>query len=249
MSHQINQIRSSSGNRTARLREYAQNGNSNFQAIGNPLSNGDGGFLPSAELQAGEEVTALAGLLVGLLAAYGGLLNVSDRGHLSGRGANGASSSSASTPSFGGGAGASGTVAGPSQTATPASTTKSGGGSGPVSEVGPKTGRLVDVPGGKMDASIGDNVKKMLNDAKKDGVDLQISSSYRSREEQERLYQAYLNGTGNLAAKPGSSNHESGLAIDFKNTSGAYDWLKKNAGRYGLKNLPSEPWHYSTNGK
>ena len=247
MSHQINQLRSSSGNWTPRLREYAQNGDSNFQAIGNPLLNVDGGFLPSAELQAGEEVTALAGLLVGLLAAYGELLNESDRGHLSG--ANGASSSAASTPSFNGGAGTSGNVAGASKGATLAAGTNSGGGSGSVSEVGPKTGQLVDVPGGKVDASIADNVKKMLNDAKKEGVDLQISSSYRSREEQERLYQAYLNGTGNLAAKPGSSNHESGLAIDFKNTSGAYDWLKKNAGRYGLKNLPSEPWHYSTNGK
>lgn len=250
MSHQVNQLRPSSGNRTARFREYIQNGNSNSQAIGNPLLNGDGGFLPSAELQAGEEVTALAGLLVGLLAAYGVLeSNRSNGGHLAGLDANGASSSAASTPSFNGGAGASGNVAGSSKAATPAAGTKSGGGSGPVSDVGPKTGQLVDVPGGKVDASIADNVKKMLNDAKKEGVDLQISSSYRSREEQERLYQAYLNGTGNLAAKPGSSNHESGLAIDFKNTSGAYDWLKKNAGRYGLKNLPSEPWHYSTNGK
>jgi D-alanyl-D-alanine carboxypeptidase len=25
-------------------------------------------------------------------------------------------------------------------------------------------------------------------------------------------------------------------------------WLAANAGTYGLKNLPSEPWHWSTNG-
>ena len=42
---------------------------------------------------------------------------------------------------------------------------------------------------------------------------------------------------------------ESGQAIDFGNTPGAYDWLAKNAGRFGLKNLPGEPWHYSPNGR
>lgn len=51
------------------------------------------------------------------------------------------------------------------------------------------------------------------------------------------LYAKY--GPGR-AAKPGTSNHEKGVAIDFKNTPGAWDWLKKNAQRFGLKNLPSE---------
>jgi len=44
---------------------------------------------------------------------------------------------------------------------------------------------------------------------------LGISSGFRSRDEQQRLYDAYLRGEGNLAAKPGSSNHESGFAIDI----------------------------------
>jgi len=57
-------------------------------------------------------------------------------------------------------------------------------------------------------------------------------------------------------ARPGQSMHEQGLAIDF--TSGgaliqsrgspAYKWLQQNAGRFGLRNLPSEAWHWSTNG-
>ena len=89
----------------------------------------------------------------------------------------------------------------------------------------------------------------MIAAAKRDGVNLEIRSAHRSRHEQEVLYQKYLNGTGNLAAKPGTSNHESGQAIDFGNTPGAYDWLAKNAGRFGLKNLPGEPWHYSPNGR
>ncbi len=57
-------------------------------------------------------------------------------------------------------------------------------------------------------------------------------------------------------ARPGQSMHEKGLAIDF--TSGgsliqsrdspAFKWLQQNAGRFGLRNLPAEPWHWSTNG-
>ncbi|MBP9827456.1 M15 family metallopeptidase, partial [Candidatus Saccharibacteria bacterium] len=58
-------------------------------------------------------------------------------------------------------------------------------------------------------------------------------------------------------AKPGYSNHESGEAIDItingstikSRSSEAFQWLSANAGRFGLKNLPSEPWHWSTNGR
>jgi uncharacterized coiled-coil protein SlyX len=57
-------------------------------------------------------------------------------------------------------------------------------------------------------------------------------------------------------AKPGSSMHERGLAIDFANrgsaissrSNPAFVWLAGNAGRFGFRNLPSEPWHWSTNG-
>ena len=51
--------------------------------------------------------------------------------------------------------------------------------------------------------------------------------------------------------------HEQGLAIDFTNngesirsrSNPAFVWLSQNAGRYGLRNLPSEPWHWSVNGR
>jgi hypothetical protein len=53
-------------------------------------------------------------------------------------------------------------------------------------------------------------------------------------------------------ARPGRSMHERGLAVDFANCSSrstaCYQWLAVNAARYGLFNLPSEPWHWSTNG-
>jgi LAS superfamily LD-carboxypeptidase LdcB len=57
-------------------------------------------------------------------------------------------------------------------------------------------------------------------------------------------------------AIPGRSMHERGLAIDFKyngalitsRSSPGYQWLAANAAGFGLYNLPSEPWHWSTNG-
>ncbi len=53
-------------------------------------------------------------------------------------------------------------------------------------------------------------------------------------------------------AKPGKSNHEKGLAIDLHNAGSrgteAYQWMAANAGRFGIKNLPSESWHWSING-
>ena len=129
----------------------------------------------------------------------------------------------------------------------------SGGGGGSdasgASPVGAATGNQVERPGGKIDSSIAGNFDAMVAAAKREGVDLQIGSGWRSRQQQEVLYRKYLNGTGNLAARPGTSNHESGRAIDFKNTPGAFAWLKKNAQRFGFKNLPGEPWHYSVNGQ
>ena len=70
-----------------------------------------------------------------------------------------------------------------------------------------------------------------------------IVSGFRTYDQQSALYQKYLNGTGNLAAKPGTSRHESGVAVDF---GGDKAWIKANAGRFGLFNsVPSENWHYS----
>ncbi|MYB40359.1 hypothetical protein F4X86_03805 [Candidatus Saccharibacteria bacterium] len=54
-------------------------------------------------------------------------------------------------------------------------------------------------------------------------------------------------------ARPGYSEHQDGLAIDFycldkllskTNCDNFYDWLDCNAAQYGLINLPSEAWHW-----
>ena len=60
-------------------------------------------------------------------------------------------------------------------------------------------------------------------------------------------------------ATPGNSMHEYGLAVDFtvryattrlmEATDAEFVWLEDNAADYGFHNLPSEPWHWSTNGR
>jgi hypothetical protein len=57
-------------------------------------------------------------------------------------------------------------------------------------------------------------------------------------------------------ARPGTSMHELGMAIDFtcngslinSRSDPCFIWLVANAATFGLYNLPSEPWHWSTNG-
>ena len=76
--------------------------------------------------------------------------------------------------------------------------------------------------------------------------------SYRTQAMQEELV-----NRGYPAAPVGKSMHQWGLAIDFAcngkmfNQSGAtcQNWIRTNVGRFGFYNLPSEAWHYSTNGK
>lgn len=109
--------------------------------------------------------------------------------------------------------------------------------------------QVVDRMGKQIGAKIAAQFDQMVAAAKKDGVNLTITSGFRSRAEQEKLYAAYKNGTGNLAARPGTSNHESGEAIDFGGGQAAYDWLAKNAAKFNMFNkIAGEPWHYSLTG-
>lgn len=115
-------------------------------------------------------------------------------------------------------------------------------------KAGSGDGSTVQRMGKPIGAHIAKQFDAMVAAAKKDGVNITITSGFRSRAEQEKLYAAYKNGTGNLAAKPGTSNHESGDALDLGPPS-AYAWLKQNAGQFGFKNkIASEPWHWSLTG-
>lgn len=69
-----------------------------------------------------------------------------------------------------------------------------------------------------------------------------IVSGVRTYDEQVALYQAYLNGTGNLAAVPGTSRHERGLAVDI---GGDKALAERLAPQFGLgQTVRGEDWHY-----
>ncbi len=68
-----------------------------------------------------------------------------------------------------------------------------------------------------------------------------VTSSFRTRAQQEYLYQLFLSGKGNLAAKPGTSKHEFGLAIDAR---GTVDWEAAMTANGFRRTVSSEPWHW-----
>lgn len=76
------------------------------------------------------------------------------------------------------------------------------------------------------------------------GQQATFASGVRTGDEQQRLYDLYLAGEGNLAAPPGSSQHEFGAAADV---SGEFlNWLHQDgrAAQYGLGfPVAGEPWH------
>jgi hypothetical protein len=110
-----------------------------------------------------------------------------------------------------------------------------------------------------VNSMISANINQLLIDAKNSGLALS-GSGYRSFAVQQAL--RIQHGCANLSrpaescrpptARPGQSMHERGLAIDFSKcgsrSTACYQWLNKNASKYGLINLPSEPWHWSVSG-
>jgi hypothetical protein len=87
----------------------------------------------------------------------------------------------------------------------------------------------------------------MVEAARKDGVQIGVTDSYRSYGEQVDLARRKgLYSQGGLAAKPGTSDHGWGLALDLDLGGKAQAWMRKNAGDYGFReNVPREPWHWT----
>lgn len=71
------------------------------------------------------------------------------------------------------------------------------------------------------------------------GHPIQITYAGRSRAEQQRLRDLYLAGKGSYAAPPGSSPHETGIAIDTDDRPIA---ILAEHGWY--RPLANEPWHF-----
>jgi LAS superfamily LD-carboxypeptidase LdcB len=72
-----------------------------------------------------------------------------------------------------------------------------------------------------------------------------ITDSYRTYEQQvDVAARKGLYSQGGLAATPGTSNHGMGRAVDLDVSAGVGQWLVDNAGRYGFRTIPREPWHW-----
>lgn len=140
---------------------------------------------------------------------------------------------------------------------------RSGGARAPVASAGD----IVSVRGIRVSSQIAGQLEALLSAADGDGVSLS-GSGYRDPAAQIAVRKSNC-GTSDYAiyemsasqcspptARPGSSMHERGLAIDFTHngsliksrSSPGFAWLAGNAARFGLYNLPVEPWHWSTNG-
>ena len=110
----------------------------------------------------------------------------------------------------------------------------------------PFTIQVVTVDGKDVQVGTAHQFLRMRAEAARAGVSIYVVSGFRTQAKQQELYRAYLNGTGNLAARPGYSNHQSGHALDL-NTSGAgvASWLASNGARWGFRRtVPSEVWHW-----
>jgi peptidoglycan hydrolase CwlO-like protein len=126
---------------------------------------------------------------------------------------------------------------------------------------------LTDVRGIVVNSAIAGQLESMLAAAAADGF-VFGGTGYRDSQRQIELRMQHC-GTSSFAiyemspdacrpptARPGASKHEQGLAVDLSwngsvinsRSSPAFAWLAANAGRYGFANLPSEPWHWSTDG-
>lgn len=128
---------------------------------------------------------------------------------------------------------------------------------------------LADVGGGfRLERAAASAFIQMRLAALADGVDLPISTAWRSLAYQTRLYEAYrayLAGGpwAPMAAKPGpTAPHQRGIALDLSGVDASksnFDaarraWLDENCETYGwynagIKFVTREPWHYEYRGR
>ena len=112
---------------------------------------------------------------------------------------------------------------------------------------------------------------EMKEAAAKDNIKLWIQSGYRSYKTQEGLYNDYVKQDGKdkadtYSARPGHSEHQSGLAMDLNIIGSAFEgtkeaiWIEKNCYKYGfivrypkgkehITGYKYEPWHIRYLGK
>lgn len=98
----------------------------------------------------------------------------------------------------------------------------------------------------------------MVQAAKDAGVSWGVTDSYRDYGQQVDVYNRKGDySQGGWAAKPGTSQHGWGNALDLNNQKGSglgynsaqFKWLNDNASKYGFSNIPREPWHWQFDNK
>lgn len=135
--------------------------------------------------------------------------------------------------------------------------------------------QLAKVQNVMVNQRIADPLKTMISDAQKDGIQLVISSAYRSPQRQSQLFDQAIKENeeegmnsseaeetaANSIAKPGYSEHSTGLAVDFNgvlenfDSTPEYRWLMEHAEKYGfilrypkdkeeITGIRFEPWHF-----
>lgn len=115
------------------------------------------------------------------------------------------------------------------------------------------------------------SVERLVDDASAVGIRIRVISAYRDYATQQALYSRYVARDGQAAAdtysaRPGHSEHQTGLAVDFDDHGACYlkacfaetaagQWLSTNAARYGfilrypeggesVTGFTFEPWHF-----
>jgi hypothetical protein len=112
-------------------------------------------------------------------------------------------------------------------------------------------------------------VYAMVSAAKSAGIPMAATSSFRTMSHQQTLWNGNPDPT--YVAPPGSSNHQMGLAVDYKMANSArfdnthescvtiggrceapgdkvWEWLNNNANSFGIKQYINEYWHWSPTG-
>jgi hypothetical protein len=121
--------------------------------------------------------------------------------------------------------------------------------------IGPKL--LVNIVGfgGEMEQITLDSLGaylKLKDAADRENIQLSINSAFRTFQRQADLRRLFELGQGNLAAKPGESNHQHGQAFDlntrhnvFDGSDKIYEWLRNNATSHGfVRTVSNESWHW-----
>lgn len=129
-----------------------------------------------------------------------------------------------------------------------------------------------------VDERIYPELQQMFDDARAQGIYPLIVSAYRTNDYQNGLYQDKINSyvsqgyskseairlADGWVARPGYSEHQTGLAVDINAERGTgrsvYDWLEQNSYKYGfivrypadkvgITGINHEPWHVRYVGK